>query len=116
MKKKSNIYFKLSFLYSYLISLSDLGFVSFRNCYALKISDVHAKSHLLCCWKRVLSVTSVFSWQSSAILCPASVCTPRPNLPVTPGISRLPTFAFHTPMRKKTSFFDPSSGRSCRSS
>ena len=27
-------------------------------------------------------------------LCPASFCTPRPNLPVTPGISWLPTFAF----------------------
>ena len=27
-------------------------------------------------------------------LCPASFYTPRPNLPVTPGVSWLPTFAF----------------------
>jgi len=27
-------------------------------------------------------------------LCPASFCTPRANLPVTPGVSWLPTFAF----------------------
>ena len=27
-------------------------------------------------------------------LCPASFCIPRPNLPVTPGVSWLPTFAF----------------------
>ena len=28
-----------------------------------------------------------FLWQNSVSLCPASFCTPRPNLPVTPGIS-----------------------------
>ena len=39
-------------------------------------------------------MTSAFSWQNSVRLCPASFCTPRPNLPVTPGISWLPTFAF----------------------
>ena len=38
-------------------------------------------------------------------LCPASFCTPRPNLPVTPGISWLLTFAFQFPMMKRTSFF-----------
>ena len=32
-------------------------------------------------------MTSAFSWQNSISLCPASFCTPRPNLPVTPGIS-----------------------------
>ena len=32
-------------------------------------------------------MTSEFSWQNS-------VCS-RPNLPVTPGIFSLPTFAFH---------------------
>ena len=41
----------------------------------------------LCCWKRVSAMTSAFSWQNSASFCPASFCTPRPNLPVTPGIS-----------------------------
>ena len=32
-------------------------------------------------------MTSVFSSQNSISLCPASFCTPRPNLPVVPGIS-----------------------------
>ena len=27
-------------------------------------------------------MTSAFSWQNSVSLCPASFCTPRPNLPV----------------------------------
>ena len=31
--------------------------------------------------------------------------TPRPNLPVIPGISWLPTFAFQSLMMKRTSFF-----------
>ena len=30
-------------------------------------------------------MTSVFPWQNSISLCPASFCTPRSNLPVTPG-------------------------------
>ena len=34
---------------------------------------------------------SVFSWQNSVSLCPASFCTPRPDLPVTPGITWLPS-------------------------
>ena len=34
-------------------------------------------------WKRVFAMTSVFSWQNSVSLCPASFCTPRPNFPVT---------------------------------
>ena len=41
----------------------------------------------------------------TASLHPASFCTPRPNLPVTPDISQLPTFAFWSPMMKRTSFF-----------
>ena len=32
-------------------------------------------------------MTSAFSWQNSISLCPASVRIPRPNLPVTPGVS-----------------------------
>ena len=39
-------------------------------------------------------MTSAFSSQNSISLCPASFCTPRPNLPATPGISWLPTFSF----------------------
>ena len=38
-------------------------------------------------------------------LCPASFRTPRPNLPVTPGVSWLPTFAFQSPIMKRTSFW-----------
>ena len=34
-----------------------------------------------------LLANSVFSWQNSVSLCPASFCTPRQNLPVTPSIS-----------------------------
>ena len=58
-------------------------------------------SLLLCCWKRVFAMTSEFSWQNSISLCPASFCTPRPNLPVTPGISWCPTFAFQSPIMKR---------------
>ena len=47
---------------------------------------------LLCCWKGVFAMTSAFSWQNSVSLCPASFCTPRPNLPVTPGVSCLQSF------------------------
>ena len=38
-------------------------------------------------------------------LCPASFCIPRPNLPVTSGVSWLPTFAFQSPLMKRTSFW-----------
>ena len=34
-----------------------------------------------------VAITSVFSLQNSVSLCAASFCTPRPNLPVTPGVS-----------------------------
>ena len=55
-------------------------------------------------------------WQNFISLCPASFCTPRPNLPVTPGIYGLPTFAFQSPIMKTASFGDVSSRRFCRSS
>ena len=55
--------------------------------------------------KSMFAMTSVFSWQNSVSLCLASFRTPRPNLPVTPGISWLPTFAFQSPMMKRISFF-----------
>ena len=45
-------------------------------------------SLLLCCLERVIAMTSVFSWQNSISLCPASFRTPRPNLSVTPGVFR----------------------------
>ena len=43
-------------------------------------------SLVFCCWKRVFAMTSAFSWQNSVNLRPASFCTSRSNLPVTPGI------------------------------
>ena len=46
----------------------------------------------------------VFSWENSISLCPASFYTQKPNFPVTPCISRLPTFAFHSSIMKRTSF------------
>ena len=64
--------------------------------------DVHV---LLYCWKRVFAMTSAFSWSNSVSLCPASFCTLRPNLPVTPGISWLPTFVFQSLIMKRTSFW-----------
>ena len=62
-------------------------------------------SLLLCSWKRVFAMTSVFSWQNSISLCPASFRIPRPYFPVTPGVSWLPTFAFQSPIVKRTSFW-----------
>ena len=38
----------------------------------------------------------VRSWQNSVSLHPASFCTPRPNLPVIPGVYWLPNFAFQS--------------------
>ena len=35
-------------------------------------------------------MTSAFSWQNSVSLCPASLCIPKPNLPVNPGVFGLP--------------------------
>ena len=43
-------------------------------------------------------------WKNSTSLCPAFFCTPRPNLPVTPGVSWLPTFAFQSPIMKRHLF------------
>ena len=61
-------------------------------------------------------MTSAFSWQNSISFCPASFRIPRPNLPVAPGVSWLPTFAFQSPIMKRTSFLGVGSKRSCRSS
>ena len=59
-------------------------------------------------------MTSAFSWQNFVSICPDPFCIPRPNLPVTPGISWLPTFAFQSPIMKRTSFLSVSSRRSCK--
>ena len=50
-------------------------------------------------------MTSAFSWQNSISLCLASFRIPRSNLPVTPGVSWRPTFAFQSHIMKKTSFW-----------
>ena len=68
-------------------------------------SDVHMYSLLLCCWKRGFAMTSASSWQNSVSLCPASFCTPRPNLHVTPGVSWRSAFAFQPPVMKRTLFW-----------
>ena len=47
---------------------------------------------------------SAFSWQNSISLCPALFRIPRPNLPVTPGVSCVLTLAFQSPIMKRTSF------------
>ena len=49
-------------------------------------------------------MTSVFSWQNSASLRPASFCALRPNLSVILGISWLSTLAFQFPMMRRTLF------------
>ena len=57
-------------------------------------------SLLLCCWKKVFAMTCAFSWPNSISLCPVSFCSTRPNLPVTPGISWIPTFVFQSTIMK----------------
>ena len=52
----------------------------------------------------VSAMPSAFSWQNSISLCPASFCTSRPTFPIAPGVSWLPTFAFQSPIMKRTSF------------
>ena len=47
----------------------------------------------------------VYSLCKTVSLCPASFCTPRPNLSVTPDFSWLPTFAFQSPIMKRTPFW-----------
>ena len=49
--------------------------------------------------------SSLFHRQNSVSLWPASCCTPKSNLSVTPGISWPPTFLFQSPAIKRTSVF-----------
>jgi len=44
------------------------------------------------------------------------ISSPRPNLPVTPGVSWLATSVFQSPMMNRTSFVGVSSRRASRSS
>ena len=61
------------------------------------------------------AMTSAFSWQNSVSLYPASFCTSRPNLPVTPGILTS-CFCIPAPYDEKNIYFGVISRRSCRSS
>ena len=58
-------------------------------------------------------MTSAFPWQNSVSLCPASFCTPRPNLPVIP---RIFDFSLLHSYDEKEIFFGDNSGKSYRSS
>ena len=69
-------------------------------------------SCLLCCWKWVFAMTSAFSRQNSVSLCPTLFCSSRPNFPVTPDISWLPTFAIESLMMNRTYFVDVRSWKS----
>ena len=60
---------------------------------------------LLCCWKRVFGMASMFSWQDSVSLCPASFCTSRPNLLVIPGYLLISYFCIPVPYNEKDIFF-----------
>ena len=55
--------------------------------------------------KRMFAVTSMFSWQNSVSLCPASFCTLRPNLPIILSTSWLSTLTFHPLWWKEHLFF-----------
>ena len=50
-------------------------------------------------------MTNAFSWQNSASLCPASFCTPRPNLPVTPKYLLTSYFCIPVPYDEKDILF-----------
>ena len=50
-------------------------------------------------------MTSAFSWQNSISLCPVSFRIPRPNLPVTPGVSLASYICIPVPYNEKDIFF-----------
>ena len=82
------------------------------NLISVLISGDALWSLLLCYCKQVFAMTSVFSWQNSATICPASFCTPRPNLPVIPAIFWLPILYSSPLYEKGFSFLGVSSTRS----
>ena len=71
-------------LYSTSPSLAAKNIINLTLVLAIWWCPCIESSLLLCCWERVFAMTSVFSWQTSISLCPASFRTPGPNLPVTP--------------------------------
>ena len=95
-----------------------------RAQYYTQISLVLILSALLSGWKKFNPITSFPEPASVTLghhLVPKHyggpcMIIPRPNLPVTPGVSWLPTLAFQSPIMKRTSFLGVSSKRYCRSS
>ena len=59
---------------------------------------------ILGCWKGYLLWPACY-FDKTLLAFASSFCTPRPNLPVTLGISWLPAFAFQFSLMKRTSFF-----------
>ena len=78
-------HYNFCWLYAASLSLASKNIINLTS--VLTIWWCPCVESSLCCWKRVFSVISAFSWQKSISLCPASFWTPRSNLPVTPGIS-----------------------------
>ena len=104
------------FCWPYRISLS----LAAKNIISLIFGIDHQVTSMCrvfsCVVGRGCLLWTVCSLGKTVSLCPASSCIPRPNLPVTPGISWLPTFAFQSPIMKRTSFLGVSSRRPHRSS
>ena len=73
---------------------------------------------LLCCWKRVFAMTSVFSWQNSVSLCPllAFILYSEAKLACYSRYYLTSYFCIPVPYDEKNIFFCVSSRRSCRSS
>ena len=95
-------------------SLVFADYVSFSILGCKKYNQSHfGVDHLMMSMCRVFSCVvgrGCLQWPVCSIsLCPASFCAPRPNLPVTPGVSWLPTFAFQSPIMKRASFLGASS-------
>jgi len=64
------------------------------ECFGRRVACAYVyEEREMCLWQErkscmgVFAMTSVFSWENSFSLCPASFCTPRPNFPVTPAVS-----------------------------
>ena len=69
-------------------------------------------SHLLWCWKRVFSTTSVFSWENSVSLCPASFVLNGQTCPLL-QVSLDFLLLRSSPLWWKDIFFGLISKRSC---
>ena len=91
--------------YTIAISLFLQSLQSTGETYMYDTQITHTHTHTVKVWiisrKRVFAMTSVFSWQHSLSLCPASFYTPKAKLSCYSRISLLPTFAFQFPYDEK---------------